>query len=196
MSVRKMKLLAAVVIITVSILACGSGSGVEVNTQSDNQESANSAQPEQTQPTATKPVGTSRSNPAPAGSEVVTDDMAFEVLGFTRPATDIVMSGNQFNTAPEGGQEYIFVNLQVTCQKSSDEQCNFSTFSISLLGSSGVKRDAELFVAGVDGLLEGGDFYGGATLSGNIPFIIDTDESDLLIVYEPFLGDTFYLAIQ
>lgn len=59
-----------------------------------------------------------------------------------------------------------------------------------------VTRDAEWFVAGVDGLFNGGEFYGDATLSGNIPFIISIDETDLLLVYEQFLGDTFYLAIE
>ena len=198
MDKQRFKLLLAAGLLIASILACGGGSGVEVS-EPASQDDADTSQAEEAaapEPTATKPVGTSRSNPAPTGSAVLTDDMEFVVLGFTRPATDIVMSANQFNTEPEEGQEYVFVELQVTCKKSTDEQCNLLALNFSLLGSAGVQRDQEIFLAGVDGLLEGGDFYGEASLSGNLAFIVGTDETDLLIVYEPFFGDTFYLAIE
>ncbi len=146
--------------------------------------------------TATEPVSTSRSNPAPAGSEVVIDDMVFVILSSTRPATDLVMAGDQFNNEPEEGQEYVFVELQVTCRLPGDEQCDFSMRGFSFLGSYEITRFLEIFVEGVDGLLKVGDISGGQTLSGIIPFIVPTDETDLMLVNETFFGDTFYLAIE
>ena len=186
-------------------LACGS-TDVQVNLPAQQiaetwiaeTAAAQGQAPATTEVQATSPVGTARSNPAPAGSEVIVDDMGFVIVGSTRPATDIVMSGNQFNTSPEAGQEYVMVNVQITCKTSSDEKCSFFTYNLKLLGSSGVQRDPEIVVAGVDGLLDLSitEFFGGATIGGAIPFIVNSDETDLLLVYSPIFGDPFYLAIQ
>lgn len=197
-------------------LACASDTGPIVNTptvedisegqpveEAQGQQDVVEEQPTEVPPTETSPpptptaaLGTSRSNPAPPGSEIFADGMKFLVLGVTRPATDVVMSGNMFNTEPEDGQEYIFVSLSVTCEKDIDSECNFSPFVLKLVGSKGVERDAEVFVSGVDGLLETTDFFGEATITGDIPFIVDTDETDLILVHQPlFLGDEFYLAL-
>ena len=196
MKSRFIKLVFAFLVIAVVTAACGSRSGVEAVSSADGQERVDSGQPVGAAATATEPVDTSTSNPAPAGSEVVIDDMAFVILSSTRPATDIVMAGDQFNTEPEEGQEYVLVELQVTCRLTGDEQCDFSMRGFSFLGSYGITRYLEIFVEGVDGLLKGGDLSGGQSLSGIIPFIIPTDETDLMLVNETFFGDTFYLAIE
>jgi hypothetical protein len=189
----KVYIFLAILVLVLASISCGSSDdGVVVNPPSDNE-------PEQSQPEQTDPpkVGTSRSNPAPVGSEVVVDDMAFTVLDTIRPADDIIKSGNQFNTEPESDQEYILVKLEVGCEKSVDEKCIISSFwNISLIGSSGVASDPELLTSGVEGLLESEEFYGGASVSGMIPFIINKTETDLVLIYEPLLfGDTIYLAV-
>jgi hypothetical protein len=186
-------LLAILVLVLVSI-ACGSSdSDVVVNPPNEDGDIEQS-QPE---PTEVPEVGTSRSNPAPVGSEVIVDDMAFTVVSTIRPADDIIKAGNPFNTEPESDQEYILVELQVNCEKADDDKCVISTFlNISLIGSSGVEVNPELFTTGVEGLLESVEFYGGATVSGTIPFIINQSETDLVLVYEPLLfGDTVYMAV-
>lgn len=194
---RKNIITIMILVLFIVTLACGSNSNVVVKppnsapvTGEDNVSPPISEEP--TMP----PIGTSRNNPAPVGSEVSSEGMSFLVLSSTRPATDIVMEGNMFNTEPEEGQEYIFVELQVTCLKPSDQQCNFYLTNFTLVGSSGIGRDSKLFLSGVDGLLETSDFYGGASISGQIAFIVDQNETDLILVHDPFLGDVFYLAIQ
>lgn len=176
-----------------SVVACGSSGDVVVNPPDEEELTGNEVQ---TQKEATKApkVGTARSNPAPVGSEVIADKMAFKILGATRPADEIIMAGNPFNTAPEEGEEYVLVELQATCQKSSDEQCRLNPFNISLIGSSGVMQDHK-FVSGVDGLLKSTEFFGGVTVSGTLPFIIGQEETDLILVYDPIFGDAFYLEI-
>ncbi|MEN6480963.1 MAG: DUF4352 domain-containing protein, partial [Anaerolineaceae bacterium] len=150
----------------------------------------------QIESTSTTQVGTVRSNPAPVGSEVIVDDMAFLILNTIRPANDIVKAGTEFNTTPEEGQEYVFIEIQVTCKKTSDEKCSFNpSFSTKLLGSKGIEYDPDIFVVGVDKILESSEFYGDAVISGYIPFIISKDEANLILVYDPFLGDKFYLQI-
>ena len=78
-----------------------------------------------------------------------------------------------------------------------DDQCNISSYwNISLIGSSGIAYDPEWLVTGVEGLLESVKFYGDATVSGYIPFIIKQSDTNLVLVYEPLLfGDTVYLAV-
>lgn len=190
------RFLLVLAVLAVLALACGGSTAPEVNAPSSNQ--SNSSQPTTAAAATTAPVGSARSNPAPAGSEIVIDGMAFVVTSATRPATDIIMAGNPFNTSPEAGQEYVLVSLRVTCQKTADEKCDFSAYSMKLLGSSGVQRDSQSIVAGVSGLFEafGTEFFGGASIEGSIPFIVNSDETDLLLVYSPLFGNPFYLAIE
>ena len=189
---NKMQLLVAVLVLALVVLACGSSSdpGVQVNTP------ASGLGNDQPAVAATAQPGTARSNPAPAGSEVVMDDMAFQILGIIRPADSIVAAGNMFNTTPEPAQEYLFVEVQVTCKKSADEKCSINpTFSMNALGSKGVEYDPEFFLSGVEKLLEATEFYGNAVVTGYVPFIVGKDETGFVLVYDPFLGDRFYLAI-
>lgn len=188
------RLLIVLVLLAAMALACGGSSAPQVNTSGGQSDSGQ--QPAVAATTA--PVGSARSNPAPAGSEVAVEGMAFVVIGSTRPATDIIMAGNQFNTSPEAGQEYVIVSLRVTCQKTADEKCDFSAYNMKLLGSSGIQRDAQTIVAGVSGLFEsfGTEFFGGVSIEGSIPFIVSSDETDLLLVYSPLFGNPFYLAIE
>ncbi len=84
-------------VLAIAVLACGStSSGIEVRESSGgNENSTNGVDINQSapEPTATKKPGTARSNPAPVGSEVVADDMAFSISGSVRPADDIVSAG-------------------------------------------------------------------------------------------------------
>ena len=177
-------------------LACGS-SGIEVATPIGNQPGVESNPTSESVSLSTStvaPLGTSRSNPAPVGSAIQADDMEFIVTGVVRPADSAVSSGNSFNDKPGSGKEYIFITLSATCKLSSDQQCTLSTYSVKVLGSDGILVDVS-FISGVDGLLEGTTFYGGANIAGNIPFIVNQGDTDVLLVYQPFLGDSFYLAL-
>ena len=186
----------AILVLVLATLACGSSNNEVVVNPPDaeeGEEAVEAEEVEEIEATEGPKVGTARSNPAPAGSEVVTDKMAFVITGTTRPADDIVSAGNMFNTEPESDQEYIFVDVEVTCQKSTDDKCTiYPTSSFSLIGTSGVVYDPEIMLAGVEGLFEilDTEFYGGSTVSGSLPFIINQADTDLVLVYEPILfGD-------
>ncbi len=147
-------------------------------------------------PTETpKPLGSARSNPAPPGFEVSLGEITLVVGEVIRPATEIIMIGNMFNTEPEEGQEYILVEVSTRCDKGSDDTCNISGFEFSLIGSTGVVHDSEWLISGVDGLYEGGEFFGGATITGYLPFIIGQDEIDLILKYEELFVGEAYLAL-
>jgi hypothetical protein len=203
------KLSILVLVLVFASLACGGGSEVQVNAPVSQEDAVNTqvavilAQggdgDSSTAATVTEQpaLGTARSNPAPAGSEIIADGMAFTLTGSVRPATQTVMSANQFNSAPEADEEYVLVSVSIACQKTVDEKCSIFSSSFKMLGSSGITSEPEIFVAGVPGLLDfNTEFYGGASISGAIPFIVSTADTGLLLVYEPFLGDSFYLAIE
>jgi hypothetical protein len=189
---KKEVVITLLVLIIVS-LACGSSSdGVSVEEPSGSDEEIVS-EPEEK---ATKEVGTARSNPAPVGSAITADDMKFEILGSTRPADEIIMSGNTFNTEPEEGQEYILIEMRIECMEDSDDTCNIYKSNFKVIGDEGITYDAEWFVSGVEGLLESEEFYGGAVVSGSLPFIVKETDSELVFVYDPFLGDKFYMSVK
>jgi len=201
-------------------LACGSSSSVVVSTPIAEAEQQNAQSQEESEetgqveseptqrptlkpteaptitPTKEAPLGTRRDNPAPVGSEILTDNMSFMVIGVIRPADDIVKAGNMFNDAPDEGMEYMFVEISITCTKSDVDKCSFSTFDFKALGSKGILYDAEWFLAGIEKELESTEFYGGATVTGYVPFMVGIGEENILLVYEPFLSDSFYLETQ
>ncbi len=200
-------------VLLIVTLACGSTSDVSVESPSDveeedapqiveevdepEEEVVETEEEQNAEPVEeTKEVGTARSNPAPVGSVVTADDMAFEILGSTRPADDIIMSGNMFNTEPEEGEEYILIEMKIECLKDSDDTCSISPFNFQMIGDEGITYDAEWFVSGVEGILESEEFYGGAVVSGLLPFIVQETDGDLIFVYDPLWGDKFYMSVQ
>jgi hypothetical protein len=147
-------------------------------------------------PTATV-VPNSRSNPIPAGSVFHLNDLQIVVSGITRPADDIVRNANalNFDNAAGAGKEYMFVDLSVTCNRPADQQCILSVYNFKVLGSEGVLINPVTTIAGVNGLLKDSPFFGGATETGNIPFIVTSGDANVLLVYQTVLGDAFYLAL-
>ena len=136
-----------------------------------------------------EPVVFAQGNPAPFGTAVTIDNKSLKVTGIIRPADDLVAKGNMFNTTPAAGQEYIFVNLSATCKLSASETCLISDSDFQMVGSSGQSRDSETFLAGVSGLLGSAEFNGGATRTGYVAFLVDKGETNLILVYTPFLAN-------
>ena len=149
------------------------------------------------QPPTQAPTGDSRDNPVPAGVSVeIDEDMTLTIVSAIRPVNDIVKAGNSFNTEPEPGQEYVQVDVQVVCNKESSQTCNFNSFELKAVGADGNIHEVEIFVSGIDGMLESGDFFGGATKSGKIFFLVPESDPNVVIFWEPLLfGDPVFLAL-
>ena len=173
--------------IALVMLACGQGTGGAVVQTPDGSQLT-------VEPTSV-PLGSSRTSPAPAGSVVLADAIEFEVLGYTRPATEIVANAHAWNRKVESGEEYVFIDLKISCTKPAEEKCVLFLVNLKLVGSSGLERDVIWGIANVDDIIEQTDLYGGAIISKLVPFIINQDETDLILVYQPPFGDKFYLSI-
>lgn len=143
--------------------------------------------------TSVPAIGTSRDNPAPVGETVSVPNFAILVTAITRPADDIVATGNMFNTEPEPGQEYIMVELSATCLV---EECSFSTFNFNVIDSSGLVHDAQSFVSGVTGMLDSGDMLSGGTRSGSVFFLVPQGDDGLVLRWDPFVGDEIFFSMQ
>lgn len=144
----------------------------------------------------TSVMGSVRSNPIPRGFGVTADNMDFYVTKTIRPADHIVTAGNMFNTKPEQGYEYIFVELWIKCNKTTDKTCYMSPFDFEMIGNEGIVYDSEWMLAGVEGMLERKEFYGEATISGYIAYIVKSSDTTLILSYDPFLGQKFYMSIE
>jgi predicted nucleic acid-binding Zn ribbon protein len=183
--------------ICVGLISSGGKSPTETSAPNIPQITATSGTPAPTDIPTLPPAGESRNNPILAGTVVnIGGDTTLTIVNATRPADSIVMNGNQFNTQPEANLEYVLVEVQVACNKSSNDKCYFAAFEIKAVGADGNIHEAETFIAGVDGMIESGEFFGGATRTGKMFFIVPKDDKSVVLFYDPLLfGDTVYFAI-
>ena len=142
------------------------------------------ATPPPTATATTAPVGMSRSNPAPAGSEIVTKQYTISGVDAVRPADDAVHAENMFNTKPEDGEEYVMLRVSVTCNLSPDEQCDYyasNVFSLILPDGNVVKE--KLFAG--DNALGHEQHFGGSTVKKLLAFIVKKTDTDFILFITP-----------
>jgi hypothetical protein len=144
------------------------------------------------------PLGQTRDQPHPVSARVdIGGDRELSIVSITRPANDIVESGNMFNATPEPDEEYIIVRLRVVCNKSTNETCSFTTYELKTVGSDGTVRD-QAFAAGIPEEMEqGNEFFGGASIEGNLVFLVSQGDGSTVLFYDPLIfGDPIYIALQ
>jgi hypothetical protein len=147
----------------------------------------------------TKELGKTRDNPLPRDSVVdISGDMQVMVTDVRRPANDVIAQGNMFNDTPVPNmQEYMIIKLHVECKKSPNEKCSFSDYEFKAVGADGQVHDPAL-VAGLSQAFEPfAEFFGGASLDGNIAFLVPQGDSSVVLFHEPLLfGDPVYISLQ
>lgn len=150
-------------------------------------------------PTSTPtPDGSSPEMAIPFGVEGVTRDFNLLIDEIERPADATIEEGNEFNSDPEPGNEYMMVKLTVTCTKASDETCSVSpSIDVEMFGSQGVIREPKGFIVGVPGIWESTEFFGGRSVSGWLVFEVGQEETDFVLKFEPLFSLTpaIYLAV-
>jgi hypothetical protein len=109
---------------------------------------------------------------------------------------DVVRNGKWFNPTPEPGSRYVLVSIAARCNRGQGQTCNLSALSFKLVDSSGVAHNPSIFLAGVPGQLEAGEFFGGAQKSGYVVFLLPEGDSALVLKYEAlFIGGEAYLSL-
>jgi len=175
----------AVVALAASLLACGRSTPVVAPALPE-------ARVAPTQPA----LGASRLNPAPSGTAIQIDDMSLSVTEVVFPADAIVRDGSFLNPTPEPASDYVLVGLAATCNLPPDSSCRLSGLEFSLVDKAGIAHNPRLWIAGVPGKFEGSEFFGGATKSGYLIYVIDGDPGDYILKYEAFFGGEAYLTLQ
>lgn len=201
--------LLVLVLLVLSALACGSNANAEPSPEASDEDAGGEAvavvdeeepeaepeptdEPEPTAEPTDPPAGASRDNPAPVGTPMEAPNYTITLDGATRPATDIVMNANMFNKTPDEGFEYVMVEISVTCKI---DECAFTLYNFNVIGSESVVYDPEIMVSGVDGMLESGKMLQGGTRSGKVFFIVREGETDLVLRWDPLLGDEIFFDI-
>ncbi len=130
------------------------------------------------------------------GDIIEANRMAFVVRGIERPADELVAQANDFNPPPEPDEEYVLVDISITCLRDPSEVCLLSPLiNFKLIGSR-VAYAPQILLLDVPHLLEGGEIQGGATTSGKLAFAIDEEETDLTLFYQTIMGtDQVFLAL-
>lgn len=179
----------AVLLTTLSaLLACGRSTPVVVPPVSP-------AEPGAASPTP-PPLGSSRFQPAPAGSQIQIDDMTLSITEVVFPADGVVRQGSLLNPTPEPAMHYLFVGVAAACNRPPDSSCRLSGLEFSLVDPAGLAHNPRLLLAGVPGKFEGGEFFGGATRQGTLIFSVPGDEVDFLLKYEALFGGEAYLSLD
>jgi hypothetical protein len=96
-----------------------------------------------------------------------------QVTGLARPANDAIEGQSPFNPEAGSGEEYVVVVVNVSCETN----CDVDYFDFALTGDSGtVYSGARVYYAGrLD--------VRGAGGSGDLPFLIRADETNLRLLY-------------
>lgn len=127
---------------------------------------------------------------APAGSAVdIGNDTSLTLLDVTRPADDLVAGGSSFNTTAPEGEEFMQVDVQVTCAGDPGTTCTFYPTVMKAVLSDGSRRDLQTFLEGLDDWDTAVEVEGGATEQGFLLFIVPRSETDLVLSYNDIDAD-------
>jgi len=141
------------------------------------------------------PPGLTYENPALLGEAAVADnDIELTALGVMRDAWPKIQQANIFNAPPRTGYQYILVQARVKNLGPSGETKKVNLFDFRVTGSRGVIYEDSWLV--IDKPLEG-EFFGGGTVEGELPYEIPEDETNLILIYDPGLESTArWLALE
>lgn len=149
----------------------------------------------------TKNVGT-RLNPIPVGETATYDGMENLFYNYKAELTvtdvirgddawAIVKEGNQFNSKPESGKEYILVKFKIKVLESVDDnKADFNNSNFTFVSASGTTYDDFVSIAGVKPELT--DMYAGAEAEGYAYDIVDEGDKPLVVFHEGFDGEIWF----
>ncbi len=115
----------------------------------------------------------------------VTNGWTVTAQAYESDATAAVMAANEFNTAPPAGQRYITIHLSASFTGRTDTQkSTVSDLSLRAVGAKGVAYNSYDCSASLATPLETfTDVFTGATVAGDVCFLIDDSDADSLRLY-------------
>jgi len=180
---------------SVALLAAGGIMFVVGVVMTPSPESVSPGIPSETLPTPEAPppseIGKSRFNPVPFGSSLTYGDQRVTVLSSQRLTQ--IGTGWLADTSKEG-HIYLVVKLKIDFLGDPSKIHHLYEWDFDVVGDSGYVYKYEWLVD-TDTPLKGGDFYGGATASGDLPYEISQDETNMVLVWHCGLASDRFLEI-
>jgi hypothetical protein len=142
-------------------------------------------------------LGTARSDPAPLGETVITEDWEITVQEVVRgdQAWTMAQEANQFNDPPQEGMEYVAVRLHVRSIATADKTDDVTAFSFNTLGDQNVQYDVPSAVEPEPVL--NASLYPGGQYEGWALYQAARGETNLLLVFDAgFSGAERYLSLE
>lgn len=127
----------------------------------------------------TSEVGKSRLNPVPFGSSLTYGDQRVTVLSSQRLTQ--IGTGWLADT-PKEGHIYLVVKLKIDFLGDPSKIHHLYEWDFDVVGDSGYVYEYEWFVE-TDTPLKSGDYYGGATTSGDLVYEISQNETDMVLIW-------------
>ena len=154
--------------------------------------------PEPDPATLALPQGVALGNPiAPGGILKGVNGIELIVTGITEDAWPAVQAAFQFNDPPEEGNRYYMVTVAVAYPAGS-VSVNISASDFRLIGDKRLLYEPYDHSCGVIPDELSGELFAGGRTEGNICFQIPSDESGLILIYQPGYGseERRFLAID
>jgi hypothetical protein len=145
--------------------------------------------------------GSSRSQPLPKGDEGRIGDLAARVVSVDLDATEAVVSRSDFADPPRAGYRFVLVRVAARHAGSGEETIDVGTSNFKITGSRNVLYDTfdnDSSCGFVEGEISG-ELFAGGVAEGDVCFQVREDETDLLLVIEPFFSfdeERLFLALE
>jgi len=136
-------------------------------------------------------VGKSRLNPVPFGSSLTYGDQRVTVLD-SRQFTQI--GTGWLADIPKEGHIYLAVRLRIDFLGDPSKSYHLYKSDFDIVGNSGYVYEYEWLVE-TDNPLNEGDFYGGATTSGDLVYEVNQNETDMVLVWHCSFSTDRFLEI-
>jgi hypothetical protein len=126
------------------------------------------------------------------GSGTIADPYAFgvagdtgegaslRVVGYIRPADNLIRNANMFNDRPGEGEEYIILTVELVCNNDNPDRCESNYLDFELTGNSGTIYSHPFVV--YDNEFDVGVFAGGSG-QGDLVFLIRQNDTNLKLLY-------------
>lgn len=141
-------------------------------------------------------LGLERSNPAPLGETVITDNWELTITEVVRgiEALTLVQQANQFNDPPDPGMEYVAIKVRVRNISTDDKPEDISDSSFRLVDNSNIEFDLPSIVEPDPALdirlYPDGEYEGWVVLQAS------DGGSDLIALVSPMSFETIYMALE
>lgn len=141
----------------------------------------------------TTELGT-KGNPYPAQTEGSVRDGRFRVNRLLINQTENVKNQNMFNDDPPAGGEYVIVYVTFFCDLPSDKTCKVSAMDFDLVGKKGAVYNIKRFTTLHNPFQ--GEVFGGGETSGDIAFIVNSEDGQYVVAVNDMGNRTFFAANQ